>query len=383
MYLQRTLNLCDLLKMKSFFLMGPRTTGKTSLIKHQLQEPLLRIDLLKSEMFLRLNSHPWELEDIINIRKPVPALVVIDEVQKIPILLNEVHRLIEEKNIRFLLTGSSARKLKKENVNLLGGRAWEADLFPLTMQEIPDFTISRYLQYGGLPAVYLSEYPDEELIAYVDTYLKEEIQAEALVRKIQSFSKFLQLAALTNGKMLNYHSLSNDAGIPASTIREYYQILQDTLVGFIVPAWTKTIKRKAISTAKFYFFDIGVAHKLAGIKNIEPNSDLYGQAFEHFIAMELRAYISYKRKHVALSYWCSTHDQEVDFIVGDDIAIEVKTTKTVSSKHLKGLSILKEENICTRYFLVSFDKINRMTDGIEIIYWEDFLNNLWAENYTI
>lgn len=381
MYLHRYLDLNHLLSMKSFFLLGPRATGKTSLIKHQLSEPLLRIDLLRSDMFLRLSNNPWELEDIINSKKPAHELVVIDEVQKIPILLNEVHRLIEEKNIKFLLTGSSARKLKKENINLLGGRAWEADLFPLTMNEIPDFSLNRYLQYGGLPTVYLSNYPYEELVAYVDTYLKEEIQAEALVRKIQSFSKFLQISALTNGKVLNFNSLSSDSGIPASTIREYYQILQDTLIGFIVPSWTKTLKRKAMSTAKFYFFDIGVTHLLAGIKNIEPQSDLYGQAFEHFIAMELRAYISYKRKHLPLSYWCSTQGHEVDFVIGDDIAIEVKTTQTIGSKHLKGLAVLKEEKICKRYFLVSMDKINKTTDDIEMVYWEDFLNNLWQENY--
>jgi len=379
-YLQRCIDLNKLLKKKSFFLLGPRATGKTSLIAHQLPKDLLRIDLLRSDIFLRLNNNPWELAELISSKKH--QLVVIDEVQKIPILLNEVHRLIEEEKIKFLLTGSSARKLKKENVNLLGGRAWEAELFPLTMQEIPNFSLERYLTFGGLPTVYLSEDPREELIAYVDTYLKEEIQAEALVRKMQSFSRFLTVSALTSGQMINFNSLSNDVGIPASTVREYYQILEDTLVGFVLPAWTKTIKRKAMSTAKFYFFDIGVTHQLAGIKSIDPQSDLYGQAFEHFIAMELRAYISYKRKHLTLSYWSTRNGYEVDFIVGDEIAIEVKATNSVSYKHLKGLKMLKEEDICKRYFLISFDKINKFTDGIEVVYWEDFLSNLWQENYS-
>lgn len=379
MYIQRLLNLTDLLNKKSFFLFGPRATGKTSLIKHQLQEDYLRIDLLRSQYFLKLNSHPWELEEMIEAKNPKANLVVIDEVQKIPILLNEVHRLIEEKNIKFLLTGSSARKLKKQDVNLLGGRAWEADLFPLTWKEIPNFSIERYLQWGGLPTVYLSENPREELIAYVDIYLKEEIQAEALVRKIQSFSKFLQISALTSGKILNYNSLSNDVGIPASTVREYYQILQDTLIGFIVPAWNKTVKRKAVSTAKFYFFDVGVVHQLAGFQDLIPNTDIFGQAFEHFIAMELRAYLSYKRKHLSLSYWSSVNGYEVDFIIGDDIAIEIKSSKQITHKHLKGLKMLQEENICKRYFLVSFDKIARVTDGIEIFYWEDFLRELWDD----
>lgn len=381
LYLQRPIDLNDLLKKKSFFLLGPRATGKTSLIRHQLPQNILRIDLLRSDVFLRLNNRPWELEEIINAHPSPSPIVVIDEIQKNPMLLNEVHRLIEEKKIKFLLTGSSARKLKQANVNLLGGRAWEARLFPLTRQEIPNFSLEQYLTFGGLPTVYLSENPHEELIAYVDIYLKEEIQAEALVRKIQSFSQFLKVAALTNGNMLNFNSLSSDTGIPASTLREYYLILQDTLLGFLLPAWTKSVKRKAMSTAKFYFFDVGVAHQLAETLVIDPNSDLYGRAFEHFIAMELRAYLSYYRKNLPLSYWASKNGQEVDFIVGDQIAIEVKTTKSISSKHLKGLLALQEENICKQYFLISFDKINRSSQGIEIIYWEDFLNHVWQQNY--
>lgn len=380
MYLKRILNLPSLLKMKSFFLLGPRATGKTSLIRHQLPKETLRIDLLRSDLFMRLSNSPWELEEIIS-NSSTGDLVVIDEIQKIPILLNEVHRLIEEKHIKFLLTGSSARKLKKEYVNLLGGRAWEADLFPFTYKEIPNFNLERYLNYGGIPSVYLSENPREELIAYVDIYLRVEIQAEALVRKIQSFSKFLQVSALTSGKIINFNSISNDTAISASTVREFYKILEDTLIGFLLPAWTKTIKRKAMSTAKFYYFDIGIKNQLSDIKNIEPNSDLFGQNFEHFIAMELRAYISYYRKHLKLSYWCSVQGYEVDFIVGDEIAIEIKSSKSITIKHLKGLEMLKEENICRKYLLVSFDKINRNVNGIEVIYWVDFLNNLWEEKY--
>lgn len=383
MYLQRSLKLSKLMTQKSFFLFGPRATGKTSIIKHQLADTALIINLLRSEVFLRLSANPWELEAIIDARNSSQTIIVIDEIQKVPELLNEVHRLIEEREIIFLLTGSSARKLKQDNVNLLAGRAWEAHLFPLIRKEIPDFNVTRYLSYGGLPTVYLSQNPKEELIAYVNTYLKEEIQAEAIVRKIHSFSKFLQISALTSGKILNYHSLSNDVGIPASTVREYYQILQDTLVGFLLPAWTKTKKRKAISTSKFYFFDIGVRNQLAGIQSIDPTSDLYGEAFEHFMAMELRAYLHYNRKHVNLSYWSSQHGKEVDFIIGDTIAIEIKTTNRVSEKHLKGLKILQEENICTKYFLVSFDKVNKKIDNINIIYWEDFLDQLWNEIYEI
>ena len=377
MYLQRILKIYDLLKQKSFFLFGPRATGKTSLIREQLSANVLIINLLRSDMFLRLSADPSLLEEIIETRPNAETIIVIDEVQKVPILLNEVHRLIEEKKIRFLLTGSSARKLRKNDVNLLAGRAWEARLFPLTRSEIPDFSLPRYLNFGGLPSVYLSENPREELIAYVDTYLKEEIQAEAVVRKIQSFAKFLQISALTSGKLLNFSSLSNDVGIPAATIREYYQVLEDTLIGFLLPAWTKTQKRKAISTAKFYFFDIGVMHQLAEMYTVEPNTDVYGQAFEHFIAMELSAYLSYNRKNLTLSFWAAPNEREVDFIIGDDIAIEIKSTKSVNAKHLKGIKALQEEGICKKYFLVSFDKIHRIHEGIEIIHWENFLDLLW------
>lgn len=378
MYLHRTLNIHNLLKNKSFFLFGPRATGKSSLIANGLPSSTLVINLLRSDIFLRLASSPWQLEELCTTRNSPDDIVVIDEIQKIPILLNEVHRLIEEKGIRFLLTGSSARALKKQGVNLLGGRARQAALFPLTFHEIPEFQLDHYLQYGGLPSIYLSDEPSEDLLTYVNTYLKEEIQAEAVVRKIPAFARFLQFAALSSGQMLNFHSLASDIGLPASTTREYYQVLEDTLLGFFVPGWTKSLKRKPVSRSKFYLFDIGVMHQLAGIRTLEPQSDRYGQAFEHFIAMELRAYLSYTRKDLTLCYWSSQHGFEVDFIIGDNIAIEVKTTQTITDKHLKGLLMLKEENICNHYYVISMDKVSRISQGITIIHWRDFLLKLWA-----
>ena len=374
---KRILNLPNLLKKKSFFLLGPRTTGKTFLIEQQLADKALILNLLHSEMFLRLSSKPSELEEIIQASNK--KIVVIDEIQRIPELLNEIHRLIEAKKLIFLLTGSSARKLRKKEVNLLAGRAWEANLFPLTSQEIDDFDLNRYLLYGGLPAVYSSSSPDEELYAYVNTYLREEIQAEALVRKIPAFSRFLQTAALTSGQILNFTNIANDTGIPISTVREYYHILEDTLIGFLVPAWTKSIKRKAVSTAKFFYFDLGVKNTLAGIKNIEHHSNIYGSAFEHFIVLEVRAYLSYRRIHQPISYWRSKHGHEVDLLIGDDIAIEIKSTEKVSKKHTKGLSYLAEEKIFKKYFLVCNDKIGRKQENIEIIHWQDFLRKLWSD----
>lgn len=377
MFLQRVLNLFNLLNKKSFFLFGPRATGKSALIRHQLAPTIPVINLLRMDVYMRLSENPSALESLISIHQK-PAFVVIDEVQKIPTLLNEVHRLIEEQGIKFLLTGSSARSLRHGHVNLLAGRAWEANLFPLTSVEIPEFDLTRYLRYGGLPPVYLSEEPQEELLAYVNTYLKEEIQAESLIRKIPAFTRFLRTAALTNGQILNFTAIASDTAVPASTIREYYHILEDTFIGFLLPAFTQSKKRKALSTAKFYFFDLGVANTLAGITLLDEQSDLYGRAFEHFIALELRAYISYNRLNLSLNYWRSVQGHEVDFIIGDKIAIEVKTTQQVQDKHFKGLTALAEESICERYIVVSHDRVNRKEKEIEIIYWRDFLEMLWG-----
>ncbi len=367
-----------LLQKKSFFLFGPRGTGKSYLIRQELSATIPIINLLRSEHYLRLMNRPQDLESIINSYED-HSIVVIDEVQRIPLLLNEVHRLIEENHIKFLLTGSSARKLKRGGANLLAGRAREAKLFPLTYHEIEMFDLKRYLLYGGLPSIYLSDEPQEDLYAYIDTYLKEEIIAEAVVLKLQAFTRFLEISAITSGTMLNYANLSNDVGISASTIREYYGILEDTFLGFSVPAYTKTIKRKAISTAKFYYFDLGIKNVLAKIDGVPENTDIFGNLFEHFMALELRAYLSYRRIRKSLCYWQSKNGQEVDFVIGDDIALEVKSSNNIQDKHLKGLKALAEENLCKKYILVSQDTINRNKDNINILYWKDFLTRLWAD----
>jgi predicted AAA+ superfamily ATPase len=380
MELERLLNIADLLTRKSFFLFGPRATGKSTLIKRQLSETATVIDLLDSRLYLRLLGSPHDLESIIYSGHKT-GIVVIDEIQRIPELLNEVHRLIENKKITFLLTGSSARKLRRGKANLLAGRVWESRMFPLTWKEITDFNLDRFLHYGGLPAVYLSNYPDEELDAYVNTYLKEEIMAEGLIRKLPPFSRFLRSIALASGEMINFTKLANDCQVPPSTVTEYVGLLEDTLVGFLLPAWTESRKRKAISTAKFYFFDPGVTHMLAGTRTLDRNSNLYGKSFEQFIGMEIRAYLSYRRKKHALAYWRSTHGYEVDFLIGTETAIEVKASQKVSGRDLRGLKILKEENLFKNYILVSQDPINTRDDNFQVLYWEKFLDDLWADKF--
>ncbi len=376
----RPLDVAALAKKKSFFLLGPRATGKSFLIRQQLGDQAVVIDLLRSDIYLRLSVNPGLLESLIEGGRPGRSSpIVIDEVQKLPSLLDEVHRLIEERRMRFILTGSSARKLKRGHANLLGGRAWTAHLHPLTYPEIPRFDLLRFLRYGGLPPVVLSDEPEEELHAYVRTYLHEEIQAEGLVRRLPAFSRFLTTAALTNGQMLNFAKIGNDAGLPAATVREHYFLLEDTLVGFLLPAWVKSKKRKAISTAKFYFFDTGVTHALAGTKVLDRNSDLYGRSFEQWLAMELRAYLDYRRHHEPLCYWRSVADHEVDFVIGDHTAIEVKATRRVTGSDLRGLEALAEEKIVRRLFLVSEDPVETKRGSIRCLPWKRFLDELWGD----
>jgi predicted AAA+ superfamily ATPase len=375
----RLLNLPNLLKKRSFFLFGPRATGKTSLIKTQFSADIPYVDLLNNDLYLRLSENPGELRSVIRGYQADASMAIIDEVQRIPDLLNEVHRLMENENITFLLTGSSARKLRRNQANLLGGRAREAALFPLTSAEIPHFDLERYLLCGGLPIVYQSEEPFEDLLSYVNIYLKEEIQAEALIRELPPFIRFLRFSALTNGDILNFANIASDAAVAINAVRDYYSILEDTFIGFMLPAWTKTIKRKPMSKSKFYYFDIGVKNALTDVKYIPKQSDLYGKTFEHFIALELRAYLSYRRKHVPLCYWQAKNGQEVDFIINDEIAVEVKATNRTQDKHLKGLKALAEEKICKQYILISQDPIKRLVDNIDIMPWHVFLEKLWND----
>lgn len=380
MELQRILNLPDLLSQKSFFLFGPRATGKSTLIRQQLSASAMVIDLLDSRLYLRLLNAPHDLESIIYSGNK-SKIVVIDEIQRVPELLNEVHRLIENKKLTFLLTGSSARKLRRGKANLMAGRVWEARLCPLTWKEIPGFNLERYLRYGGMPSVYLSKYPYEELDAYVNTYLKEEIMAEGLVRKLAPFSRFLRVAALANGEMINFSKLANDCQVPPSTVTEYVGLLEDTLVGFLLPAWKESRKRKAISRGKFYFFDPGITHMLAGTQTLDRNSHLYGKSFEQFLGMEIRAYLSYKRKKHLFSYWRSTHGYEVDFLIGRQTAVGVKASQKISRRDFKGLKALEEEKVFKNYVLVSQDPINTKENNFQALYWEEFLDRLWADKF--
>jgi len=379
----RILDVAKLVAERSYFLFGPRATGKSFLIKKQLSNKAVILNLLRTDLSLRLMAEPFRLEELIRghlLEKKSPTAVVLDEIQKVPLLLDEVHRLIEDYHWKFLLTGSSARKLKHGHANLLAGRVRQAELFPLCYPEFPQFNLERYLQYGGMPLVVTSDDPIEELQSYVNTYLYEEIQAEGYVRNLPSFTRFLQLAAQTSSQMLNYSKIASDVGVSIPTIREYYQILSDTLLGFSLPPWTKSKKRKAASTHKFYLFDLGVMHYLNEIDSLDRASDLYGRAFEHWIGMELRSYLSYRRIKQKLAFWHSQHQQlEVDFLVGNTFAFEVKSAKRIANEDLKGLLALAEENVFKKYYLISQDPHPRMINNIICLPWQDFIEQLWSD----
>lgn len=381
MHITRSIDLIHRLKKKSFFLLGPRSTGKSWLIRNTIEEnPKIKIqyiNLLSTDIYLRLSQSPSLLEDLCR----GFDFIAIDEIQKIPSLLNEVHLLIEEKGYRFILTGSSARKLRRESTNLLGGRASQILLFGFTYFELKEkFKLKKFLHFGGLPRIYLSENPFQELDDYLSIYLDQEIKIEANLRNLPPFSRFLKVSALGNGQLINYSSLASDCGVSANTIKEYYQILDDTLLGSTLDPWLESKKRKAITTAKFYYFDLGVRNFLAGLNNISESSKEWGELFEHFIINEVRAYISYRQKRAKMYFWRNTSRHEVDLVLDNDVAIEIKATQKIQDKHLRGLKAIQEENILKRFIIISQDKLERKTaEGFEIMYWENFLDKLWND----
>ncbi|NBX17385.1 MAG: ATP-binding protein [Proteobacteria bacterium] len=381
-YLRRQLELDELLRDKSCFLFGPRQTGKSTFIRNQLhEEPALIINLLDQSVYFEYSRNPGRLNEIINGLKLTNALIVIDEIQRIPDILNDVHLQIEDKGNRFLLTGSSARKLKRVGTNLLGGRARTRNLHPFSAVEIPDFSLEEATYRGTLPFIIHSKFPDEDLAAYVGRYLQEEIAAEGMSRNIPAFSRFLEVAACCNTLVLNYSSIASDTGMSRQTVTNYFQILKDTLIGFELTPFKRTTKRKATETSKFYLFDMGVVRFLRKLPKISKANDDFGTFFEHFVFLELNAWRDYHSPRSELNFWRSLKGEyEVDFII-NNVAIEVKSSANVQRKHLSGLLALQEENICQKYIVVSLDAHKRYLEkeNIWIYPWQDFIQELWAK----
>ncbi len=385
---KRILNL-QLPPRQSAFLWGARNTGKSTYLRQRFPDAVY-YDLLQSDVLHRLLVAPHLLREEL---RAIPAEklrqpVIIDEVQKIPILLNEVHWLIENEKISFILCGSSARKLKRGAANLLGGRAWGFNFYPLTYKEIPNFDLLRALNQGLLPTHYLSDDPKRSLRAYINNYLKEEIQAEGLVRNLAGFARFLDIVGFSHGEMLNYSNIGRDCGIDAKTVKEYYQILVDTLIGYYVYPFFKKVKRDLISsTPKFYLFDVGVANYLRERKINTLNGSEAGKAFEHFIFMEIQAYLGLNELDYPVNYWRSKTGLEVDFVINrGEIAIKIKISENPCLSDLTGLTAFLNDYHPKHAIVVCLAKKKRKIqteDGqyIDILPWQEFLENLWSNQY--
>ena len=364
----------------SIFLFGARQTGKSTALRQQFPREIY-IDLLNSEVRNRLERRPSLLYEMLK-GKAEGTIVIIDEIPEVPTLLNEVHRLISEKNLRFVLCGSSARKLKRKGTNTLGGRAYPVFFHPLVSAELPDLDIDRAVNYGMIPSHYLAKNPERRLSAYIDVYLKEEIKEESLVRNLLAFQRFLEVAAISNGEILNNRNIAQECGVNASTVSSYFDILEDTLVGYRIPAYTKVVQRRLVQAPRFYFFDVGVANYLMHRSRLVRGTPEYGHAFEHLVIQELIAYMHYTHQDERISYWRTYAGTEVDVIIGDArIAIEIKSVEEVLPKHLKGLKSFGEEHPNCRRIIVSHDIIPRCIGDIECIPVKDFFRRLWDHEF--
>lgn len=366
----------DEIQENSLFLWGARQTGKSTLLK-TLFPKARYYDLLNANLFRSLSRNPSIMREQLMLL-PAGSTVIIDEVQKVPDLLDEVHWLIQNKGIHFILCGSSARKLRRNGANLLGGRALSNTLFPLVSAEVPDFDIERAMNYGTIPPHYLAKNPSRRLQAYIDDYLHQEIVAESVLRNLSAFNRFLEVAALSDTEIVNYTNIAAECGVSSKTVKEYFTILEETLLGFMLPSYTNTVKRRVIQSPKFFYFDVGIPNYLLNRTPLKPDTADYGHAFEHLMIQELRAYLDYNHSRKQLSYWRTSTGLEVDCIIGDaEVAIEFKSATEVRRAHLKGLRAFAQEHPDVKSYVVSRETFPRLVDGIEIWPIRDFLTRLW------
>jgi len=377
--IERILRL-DLPEKQSAFLWGPRKTGKTTYLKSKFPDSIV-YDFLQTDLFLDFSKRPSLLREQL-LAKEAGSLkhpIILDEVQKIPQIMDEVHWLIENKGLQFILCGSSARKLKKGGANLLGGRAWRFEMLPLVTAELENWDLLSVLNRGLIPSHYLDEKYIRSLRAYSQDYLKEEIFAEGIVRNIPSFSRFYDAMAYTHGELVNYSNIARDCGVDSKTVREYYQILVDTLMGKMIEPFKKRQNRQVITKSpKFYLFDVGVAGAIKRRTIPEEKGELFGKAFEHFVLMELIAYNSYSELDFDINFWRTKSGLEVDFILGNgEIAIEVKGSGRVDSRDLYPLKAFLMEFPSIKAYIICNEKIERIVDHIRIVPYRKFLTDLW------
>ena len=378
---QRLLDI-DLPARQSAFLWGPRKTGKSTLLRERFPQAT-RFDLLDTRLLLEFTRAPWRFRERVRALGAAAraAPIVVDEVQKVPALLDELHGLIESDGLRFILCGSSARKLKRGRANLLGGRAWRFALHPLACREIPDFDLLKALNHGLVPAHYNATNHRRALAGYVDDYLKEEVFDEGLTRNVAAFARFFDALAFSHGELLNFSSIARDCAVDSKTVREYFQILVDTLLGVFVEPFARRRSRAVITQApKFYLFDVGVAGHLAGRRIAQAAGPAFGQALEHFVLMELVAHRSYAESDYPIRFWRTKSGLECDFVLGreGEVAIEVKGTDNVRSGDLKGLTAYMDEHRPRSAIVVCNETAPRQTaTGIRLLPWQDFLARLW------
>jgi predicted AAA+ superfamily ATPase len=366
---------------QSAFLWGPRKTGKSTYLRSAFPESLT-FDLLQTDLLLELTRRPALLRERL-LAAPTAKLrlpVILDEVQKVPQLLDEVHWLIENRGLRFILCGSSARKLKRGGVNLLGGRAWRYEMHPLTSVEVADLDLLQALNRGLVPAHYLDREYGRSLRAYVVDYLKEEVFDEGLTRNVAAFSRFFEAMGYSHGDLTNYSNIARDCGVDSKTVKEYYQILVDTLLGTFVLPWKKRQERQVIGkAAKFYLFDVGVAGALTGRRIREERGEAFGRALEHLVLMEVLAHRSYRELDYGIHFWRTKSGLEVDFVLGDgEVAVEVKGASRVDPSDFRSLRAFTEDIRPRRALLVCNEPAPRVVDGVEVVPWREFLARLWT-----
>jgi predicted AAA+ superfamily ATPase len=378
--IKRILNL-DIPRGKSAFLWGPRKIGKSSYLKDTFPNSLM-IDFLKTDLVLEFTKRPSLLREQILAKdeRILKHPIILDEVQKVPQILDEVHWMIENKGLSFILCGSSARKLKRGKANLLGGRAWRYEMFPLVTCELKDVELLRALNQGMIPDHYLRDNYQKSLHGYVRDYLKEEVFDEGLTRNIPAFARFFDAVGYSHGELTNFSNIARDCGVDAKTVKEYYQILIDTLLGRMVEPFKKRQSRQVITKApKFYLFDVGVAGSMVKRNLPEERGDLFGRAFEHFIFTEIAAHSSYSELDYKINFWRTKSGYEVDFILGDGkIAVEVKGTDYVENREMRALAAFINEYSPQKAFIVCNEKVERVHGQIKVLPWRKFLEDLWG-----
>jgi len=380
--------LCNLSKSNSFFLFGPRGTGKTTLIRSQFSDQqAVYVNLLDNTLMDQLLLDATRFIDIIDSPENRAKSVIIDEVQKLPQLLNIAHTQIQERKRQFILTGSSSRKLKQAGANLLAGRAWLYHLYPLNTAEMQDaFDLKKALEFGGLPDAFLSNRDDarEYLNAYVATYLQKEIQQEQWVKNLAPFRKFLAIAAQMNGKIVNKAAIAKQVGVDPTTVTNYFEILEDTLLGFMLPSFSRSVRKAQRQLPKFYFIDTGIKRGLDRTLTVEllPQTFAWGDAFEHWVILEFVKGCQYKRLDWTLSYLRTKDDVEIDLIVerpGDrELLVEIKSKSRVDAADAKSLETLGADiNPKAERWLLSCDPLTRSFGKTTALYWRDALKRLF------